>query len=50
MFFRNLTLFRFPTSLDFSDLDAHLASRALVSLNAELRRREAILREPVLFL
>ena len=24
MFFRNLTLFRFPTSLDFSDLDAHL--------------------------
>ncbi|MCB2178093.1 MAG: FHA domain-containing protein [Actinomycetales bacterium] len=29
----------------FTDLDAHLASRALVSLNAELRRREEILRE-----
>lgn len=27
----------------FTDLDAHLAERALVSLNAELRRREAIL-------
>jgi recombination associated protein RdgC len=25
MFFRNLTLFRFPTSLDLSDLDTHLA-------------------------
>lgn len=25
MFFRNLTLFRFPTSLDLSELDAHLA-------------------------
>ena len=24
MFFRNLTLFRFPTSLDLSDLDSHL--------------------------
>ena len=29
MFFRNLTLFRFPTSLDFSDLDAHLGEFAL---------------------
>ncbi len=29
----------------FTDLDAHLARRALVSLNAELRRREEILRE-----
>lgn len=29
----------------FTDLDAHLAKRALVSLNAELRRRERILRE-----
>ncbi len=29
----------------FTDLDAHLAGRALVSLNAELRRREEILRE-----
>ena len=29
MFFRNLTLFRFPTSLDFSDLDARLAEHAL---------------------
>jgi S-DNA-T family DNA segregation ATPase FtsK/SpoIIIE len=29
----------------FTDLDPHLARRALVSLNAELRRREEILRE-----
>ena len=29
MFFRNLTLFRFPTSLDFSDLDARLGEFAL---------------------
>ena len=29
MFFRNLTLFRFPTSIDFSDLDTHLAECAL---------------------
>ena len=29
----------------FTDLDAHLAKRALISLNAELRRRERILRE-----
>src|SRR4029079_17865915 len=28
----------------FTDLDAHLAQRALVSLNAELRRREEALR------
>jgi DNA recombination-dependent growth factor C len=29
MFFRNLTLFRFPTSLDLSDLDELLAAHAL---------------------
>lgn len=29
MFFRNLTLFRFPTSLDFSDLESHLAECVL---------------------
>jgi recombination associated protein RdgC len=29
MFFRNLTLFRFPTSLDLSDLEQHLAACAL---------------------
>ncbi|MEU8262181.1 FtsK/SpoIIIE domain-containing protein [Micromonospora sp. NPDC048999] len=29
----------------FTDLDAHLARRALISLNAELRRREEMLRE-----
>ncbi len=29
MFFRNLTLFRFPTSLDLSDLDARLGEHAL---------------------
>ena len=29
MFFRNLTLFRFPTSLDLSDLESHLAECAL---------------------
>ncbi len=29
MFFRNLTLFRFPTSLDLSDLDTVLAEHAL---------------------
>jgi len=29
MFFRNLTLFRFPTSLDVSDLESHLATCAL---------------------
>ncbi len=29
----------------FTDLDAHLARRALISLNAELRRREEVLRE-----
>jgi recombination associated protein RdgC len=29
MFFRNLTLFRFPTSLDLSDLDAHLEQTRL---------------------
>ncbi len=29
MFFRNLTLFRFPTSLDLTGLEAHLAERAL---------------------
>lgn len=29
MFFRNLTLFRFPTSLDLTDLDNHLAETRL---------------------
>ena len=29
MFFRNLTLFRFPTSLDLSELEQHLAECAL---------------------
>jgi recombination associated protein RdgC len=29
MFFRNLTLFRFPVALDLSDLDAHLGECAL---------------------
>lgn len=29
MFFRNLTLFRFPAALDLSDLDAHLTECAL---------------------
>jgi recombination associated protein RdgC len=29
MFFRNLTLFRFPVSLDFSDLETQLAAFAL---------------------
>ena len=29
MFFRNLTLFRFPTSLDLSDLETRLAECAL---------------------
>jgi len=29
MFFRNLTLFRFPTSLDLSDLDTHLEQTRL---------------------
>src|SRR5690606_31005271 len=29
MSFRNLTLFRFPTSLDLSDFDSHLAECAL---------------------
>lgn len=34
MFFRNLTLFRFPTSLDLSDLDTHLAQCALKPVGA----------------
>ncbi|HEX5694171.1 MAG TPA: recombination-associated protein RdgC, partial [Arenimonas sp.] len=29
MFFRNLTFFRFPASLDFSDLDTRLAHHVL---------------------
>ncbi|HEX5664897.1 MAG TPA: recombination-associated protein RdgC, partial [Xanthomonadaceae bacterium] len=29
MFFRNLTLFRFPGSLDFGDLDTRLAEHVL---------------------
>ena len=37
---------RLPHTVGFvTDLDGHLAHRALVSLNAELRRRERILRE-----
>ena len=34
MFFRNLTLFRFPTSLDFSDLDTHLEQARLKPVGA----------------
>jgi len=34
MFFRNLTLFRFPTSLDFSELEARLAECALKPVGA----------------
>ena len=34
MFFRNLTLFRFPTSLDFTDLDTHLGPCALKPVGA----------------
>ena len=34
MFFKNLTLFRFPTSLDLSDLESHLASCALKPVGA----------------
>ncbi len=34
MFFRNLTLFRFPTSLDLSDLDAHLEQTRLKPVGA----------------
>ena len=34
MFFRNLTLFRFPTSLDLTDLDTHLAPCALKPVGA----------------
>jgi recombination associated protein RdgC len=34
MFFRNLTLFRFPTSLDFSELDARLAEVPLKPVGA----------------
>ena len=34
MFFRNLTLFRFPTSLDLSDLETHLAECALKPVGA----------------
>src|SRR5690606_2080690 len=29
MFFRNLTFFRFPASLDLADLESHLASHVL---------------------
>ena len=54
MFFRNLTLFRFPTSLDLSDLDTHLeqtraqagrrAGTVLARLHLALRprRRSAV--------
>jgi len=34
MFFRNLTLFRFPTSLDLSDLDTHLEQTRLKPVGA----------------
>jgi recombination associated protein RdgC len=34
MFFRNLTLFRFPTSLDLSDLDNHLEQTRLKPVGA----------------
>lgn len=34
MFFRNLTLFRFPTSLDLSELDTHLADVPLKPVGA----------------
>ena len=34
MFFRNLTFFRFPASLDLSDLDTHLANCALKPVGA----------------
>ena len=34
MFFRNLTLFRFPTSLDFTDLETHLGPCALKPVGA----------------
>ena len=34
MFFRNLTLFRFPTSLDLADLDSRLAACALKPVGA----------------
>ncbi len=34
MFFRNLTLFRFPTSFDFSDLDTRLADTPLKPVGA----------------
>ena len=34
MFFRNLTLFRFPTSLDFNELEARLAECALKPVGA----------------
>ena len=37
---------RLPHAVGFvTDLDAHLTQRALVSLNAELRRRESVLRD-----
>ncbi len=40
MFFRNLTLFRFPTSLDLTDLDTQLATCALKPVGpAELSSR-----------
>ena len=34
MFFRNLTLFRFPAALDFNDLDSHLGACALKPVGA----------------
>ena len=45
MFFRNLTLFRFPTTLDFSQLDSLLADMPLKPVGAlELSSRGFICR------
>ena len=38
MFFRNLTFFRFPASLDFSDLDTGLAESTLALGIAQLEQ------------
>ena len=39
MFFRNLTLFRFPTTLDLADLESHLAECAQIVGPLELSSR-----------
>ena len=40
MFFRNLTLFRFPTNLDFTEIDARVAEQAeprfLLTVNLQI--------------